>query len=230
MAYTAPRNDRKTPFAQWTSAYFQSDPSKESNTQAPIVLGVGKLAESAPEQIAAFIKQAVQDLDAPKILLDLAALYPSMGSSAGRRERFASFSRYPDIAIPLLISKARSDHDVERLAEVSELLTSVKSALRRVYDHFTQYGENWSPCFIESVLRAIRWSSHARSESANQQLVTMLSRWMTSTDPDVRQAVAETLAVLPADRALRMLGSMKSSESNSDVLDAIEDTLQYFGR
>jgi hypothetical protein len=219
MAYTAVHDDQKTAFAKRPSAYFQS-----------AVLGGGNLAGSAPDEIAAFGRQAVQDHDAPKILLELAALYPSMGSPSGRLERFATFSRYPDIAIPLLISKARSDHDVERLAEVAELLSSVKSALRSVFDYFAEYGENWNPCFIECVLRAIRWSSFTRSASANQQLVTMISRWMTATDPDVRQAVAETLAVLPADHALSMLGSMQSSESDSDVLDAIDEAIQYFHR
>jgi len=174
--------------------------------------------------------KTVQDLDAPKILLDLAALYPSMGSPVGRRERFTSLSAYPDIAIPLLISKAKSDHDVERLAEVAELFSSMASALSSLYEHFTQYGESWSPCFIESVLRAIRWSSHTRTESGNQQLVTMISRWMSSTDPDVRQAVAETLAAMPADRARSMLGTMQSTESDRDVLDAIDESIQYFSR
>ena len=113
--------------------------------------------------------------------------------------------------------RLREEHHIDALHGTASLLSDLGEVI--VDPIFQELGDEPSGDQALALLRALSWSSdrsgrHAREEvKAETYLVDLLQ----NDEPDVREAAANAMRLLPDERALRWLSHRLRSETDTDV-------------
>jgi hypothetical protein len=193
-------------------------------------------SENSPQERVKKIKQfldrvraTVEDQQTRKSVNFVLDVYSSLGQHAGRAERQSAFRAAGPRAIRLLIQKAKSETDIERLAEIASLIASVgefstADILPVLSAPATLRGE-----FIETILRAIRWRRNGLPENEASELASVLRTLREIPDKDVRESTYETAEVLPHRMALRFLEESRQHETDGQLLAVIDELTNEIG-
>ena len=201
------------------------DPGENAAIQGEIDRGKRGLGHRCEDRLIQAVRKAIELLASEKAVRSLSQVYPTMGSPRGRAERQRIWRRYPRIALAVLLAKARSDEDIERLAEVAAVLAEVGATLRDLFfSEIQRLAPTGTDSFAEAALQAIRWLDGPFTTNDQARLTVILTPLSQATDADVRQSVAETAAQLPQAEALDLLNSLQENETDEDVIEAIEET------
>lgn len=149
--------------------------------------------------------------------------YSNLGRIEGREERKQLWSCHVNVGAGILLERAKRDTDIERLVEVSELLSdmtspdSILGTLSRT--------EDARPEYYESLLRAIRWMERPLGGRAEQLLLEILQRLAGSNSVDIRETAYTAAACLPGESASRFLRNSLRVEPDQDAQEVINDVL-----
>lgn len=153
--------------------------------------------------------------------------YRLIGHISGRQQRRWLWTRDPELGAQILLGFASKETDIERLAEISELLASQAEAssdsLQDLIENVTKL--NARPEYYESLLRAIRWTERPLNTDRQRTLLTALNNLAQSTDADVREAAYEVAIKLDKNDALSFLHTQLRNEDVEDARSIIQDAI-----
>lgn len=155
--------------------------------------------------------------------------YKHLGSINGRQERAALWRQHERQAAAVLVARARFDEDLERLAEAAEILADLgqpglEEAINGLLD------DQHSDAYIETLLRALRWSSAVADSAMKRELAERLERLL-SEDDDIGEAAIDTIVhLLPIVKAREILERQAEACRGSTLSTSIELALQRLGR
>jgi hypothetical protein len=157
---------------------------------------------------------------------ELRSNYLHLGSRIDREKRINFWTRFSRLAPTVLIAFARQDTDIERLADVSEILARIGgTAIGEILNELEQPNPR-SALLTDTLLRSLRWSP-AGTTVDRERTVAVLRRLWLSDEPDVRESAYELAGSLRGGRAL--LAEARIRESSVDLRERIDEILASLG-
>ena len=149
--------------------------------------------------------------------------YQTLGRLSGRDTRLREWARTPAQAAATLVQESIAEGDVERLAEVSAILSALGSDGRK-WILFGLSFENARSEFYEALFRALRWIG-GLTEEQRARAEGLILRHMQSPEPDIRMSAAEATCVLSAGAAKAILANALKEEQDPDVRNTLQERL-----
>jgi len=170
----------------------------------------------------------------PPVSAVLDELYKQLGGTVGATPVHESRSRVlqklygiSDVDAPWLVRRLRSEQNIDAQESALGVLAEIgQPALTYIIAELTQLVGTDDADHASLFLRALR---HFRSTELGPWVhivFALIASFSLSNFPEVREAAYRATVILPKEQALKILGSVRSTEKDQEIREAVEELIE----